>query len=442
MTTHDPPPTPATTLPRNVRVLGLASLLNDIASEMIFPLLPGFLLTLTAGNKFALGMIEGLADSVASLLKLWSGGWSDRAGRRKGFVVFGYSLAALVRPWIGTVGSMWQLAAIRVGDRIGKGIRSSPRDAMIADSCAPSLRGRAFGFNRAMDHLGAAIGPLLATAFLWFWPEQIRTLFLLSLIPGLMVVGLVLFGLKESKPVRSVEGEEPDKAGDSSPSTGSLHEGESASTGGGVKDGSNGVSATVGGHVTSRVHLTLAPFDANFRLFLLALVIFSLGNSSDAFLLLRAEELGVPRYLLPVLWCLFHILKSYGNLWCGAGVDRYGPKPFILLGWFVYAVIYLCFALAVNAWQVWAIFLSYSLFYGLTEPAEKTLVAALAGTERKGLAFGWFNFAIGISTLPASLLFGALYQVFGPLAAFGTGAALALVASVLVGLVRTPPIPR
>jgi MFS family permease len=435
MTTDVPPPTTAPSLPRNVRVLGFSSLLNDIASEMIFPLLPGFLLVLTAGNKFALGMIEGLADSVASLLKLWSGGWSDRAGRRKGFVVFGYSLAALVRPWIGVVGNMWQLAAIRVGDRIGKGIRTSPRDAMIADSTAQSQRGRAFGFHRAMDHLGAAIGPLLATAFLWFWPEQIRTLFMLTLIPGLLVVGLVVFGLKETPPTRSGTG------GDHGDTGGKETESHSDSVSG-TGDGVSGNSASGGALAPSRVRLTLAPFDANFRLFLLALVIFSLGNSSDAFLLLRAEELGVPRYLLPVLWCLFHILKSYGNWWCGAGVDRYGPKPFILLGWFVYAVIYICFAFAVNAWQVWAIFLSYALFYGLTEPAEKTLVAALAGPERKGLAFGWFNFAIGISTLPASLLFGALYQVFGPLTAFGTGAALALVASVLVGLVQVPPNPR
>lgn len=393
------------TLPGNVRVLGVASLLNDVASEMIFPLLPGFLLTLSGGNKFYLGIIEGLADSVASLLKLWSGGWSDRAGRRKGFVVFGYSLAALVRPWIGTIGATWQLAMIRVGDRIGKGIRTSPRDALIADSCSPDLRGRAFGFHRAMDHLGAAIGPLLATTFLWFWPGEIRTLFLLTLIPGLIVVGLVVFGLKESKPSKAYPA-------------------------GGASDPTSPPK--------QRVVLTLAPFDGNFRLFLIALLIFSLGNSSDAFLLLRAEELGVPKILLPVLWCLFHILKSSGNLWCGAGVDKFGPKPFILIGWFVYAVIYLLFAVATNAWQVWAIFLGYALFYGLTEPAEKTLVAALASPERKGLAFGWFNFAIGVSTLPASLLFGFLYQSYGPLVAFGTGAALALVASLLVSLVRLP----
>lgn len=407
VTPEQSPPSSPETLPHNVRVLGLASLMNDVASEMVFPLLPGFLLTLAGGNKFFLGIIEGLADSVASLLKLWSGGWSDRAGSRKGFVVFGYSLAALIRPWIGSISAVWQLAIIRVGDRIGKGIRTSPRDAMIADSCSPTLRGRAFGFHRAMDHLGAAIGPLLATTFLWFWPDSIRLLFLLTLIPGLMVVALVIFGLKESKPTVNPTGGQSDANDFPAPAK-------------------------------PPVVLTLAPFDGNFRLFLLALLIFSLGNSSDAFLLLRVEELGVPKVLLPVLWCLFHILKSTGNFWCGAGVDKFGPKPFILIGWFVYGVIYLLFAVATNAWQAWAIFLGYALFYGLTEPAEKTLVAALA-PERKGLAFGWFNFAIGVSTLPASLLFGGLYQTFGPIVAFGTGATLALVASLLVSLIRLPP---
>lgn len=394
---------PKPSLPRNVRVLGLSSLLNDIASEMIFPLLPGFLLTLASGNKFYLGMIEGLADSVASLLKLWSGSWSDRAGRRKGFVVFGYSLAALIRPWIGLVTATWQLAAIRVGDRIGKGIRTAPRDALIAESCDASLRGRAFGFHRAMDHLGAAIGPLLATAFLWIWPDQIRTLFLLSLIPGLLVVALVIFGLRErtAEPTGDVNAN-PDQRGLAKPG----------------------------------LRLSLAPFDNNFRLFLVALLVFSLGNSSDAFLLIRARELGVPEVLLPTLWCLFHILKSASNVWCGRAVDRFGPRPMIIGGWFVYAGIYLLFALATNAWQMWAIFLSYALFYGLTEPAEKTLVASLAAPDQKGLAFGWFNFAIGVTTLPASLLFGALYQAYGPLAAFGTGAGLALVASILICLVR------
>ena len=172
-------------LHRNVKLLGFASCLNDIASEMIFPLLPNFLMTMLGGNRFYLGVIEGVADSAASLLKLWSGAWSDRVGHRRGFVIFGYGIAAFARPLIALVQFPWQLFGARIGDRIGKGIRTSPRDAMIADSTSPESRGRAFGFHRGMDHLGAAIGPVLASAFLWFWPNQIRLMFLLTLIPTL-----------------------------------------------------------------------------------------------------------------------------------------------------------------------------------------------------------------------------------------------------------------
>ncbi len=193
---------PDTRLPRNVVLLGLASLCNDIASEMIYPLLPRFLLTVLGGNLRQLGLIEGMAETVASLLKLGSGGWSDRAGGRKPFVVFGYALAALSRPLMGLARVPWHMFAIRVGDRTGKGIRTAPRDALIADSTAPGVRGRAFGFHRAMDHLGAAVGPLLAAAFLLAWPGRLRALFLLTLIPGLIVVALLVLGLRETPGAR------------------------------------------------------------------------------------------------------------------------------------------------------------------------------------------------------------------------------------------------
>jgi MFS family permease len=371
-------------LPRNVKVLGAISLLNDIASEMIFPLLPAFLLTVLHGSPLSLGAIEGLADSTAGFLKLFAGGWLDRAGRRRGFVLFGYTLTVFVRPLIGLIVAPWQLAALRTTDRIGKGVRTSPRDALIADSTDPSLRGRAFGFHQAMDHLGAAIGPLLAAAFLWFWPGHMRTLFLLTILPGLLVLGLLLFGLRET------------------PATAPP---------------------------ARRASLPLAPFDRRFRLYLLALVVFTLGNSSDAFLLMRAGDLGVPTVLLPILWCVFHIAKSAGNLLIGRAVDRFGPRPFLFMGWMAYAVVYLAFALASTAWQVCIFFLCYALFHALTEPAEKTFVVQLAGSERKGLAYGWYHFAIGIATLPASLLFGFLYQRWGALTAFGFGASLAFVAA-------------
>lgn len=383
------------TLPRNVKLLGAASLLNDVASEMIFPLMPQFLVTVLGGTRFHLGIIEGVADSVASLLKLWSGGRSDRAGRRKGFVIFGYTLAAVARPLIGIAAAPWHLFAARTADRIGKGIRTSPRDALIADSTDPSIRGRAFGFHRAMDHLGAATGPLLAAAFLLAWPGQLRLLFLLALLPGLAVVALLVFGLREEPAVTPPQ---------------------------------------------ERLRLTLRPFDRNFRVYLAALVVFALGNASDAFLLVRAGELGVATALLPLLWCAFHVVKSAGNLLLGPVVDRVGPRPLILAGWGVYAVIYLAFALAGAAWQIWVLFLAYGLFYALTEPAQKTMVTVLVGAERKGLAFGWFNFATGIAALPSSVIFGWLYDRFGALVAFGWGAGLAGAAAVLLLGVRPPKV--
>ena len=380
-------------LPRNVKILSLASLLNDIASEMVFPLLPTFLLTVLGGNRFYLGVIEGAADSIASLLKLWSGGRSDQAGRRTGFVLWGYTLAALARPLIGIVTAPWQLLLVRFGDRIGKGIRAAPRDALIADSTEASMRGRAFGFHRSMDHLGAAIGPLLASAFLWLYPDGLRTLFVLTIIPGVSVVAMLLWLLREPPAVKPAQ---------------------------------------------ERLQLTLQPFDGNFRRYLLALLIFTLGNASDAFLLVRAGELGVPTLYLPLLWCVFHIVKSSSNYWLGQAVDRISPRAFIWCGWLVYGVVYLAFGFATTAWHAWALFLSYALLYGLTEPAEKALVVNLVAPDRKGLAFGWFNFAIGVATLPSSLIFGSLYQFYGAPIAFGSGALLALLAAGVLLSVREP----
>jgi len=373
-------------LPRNVKLLGYASLINDVASEMIYPLMPQFLIGVLGGNRFHLGIIEGVADSASSLLKLWSGAWSDRAGRRKGFVVFGYLLAAAARPLIGVATAPWHLFAARAADRIGKGVRAAPRDALIADSTPRQIRGRAYGFNRAMDHLGAAIGPLLASAFLFVWPNELRTLFLLTIVPGLAVAALVVWGLKE-QPIATTK--EPPR-------------------------------------------LALAPLGRNFRWYLAALAVFTLGNASDAFLLVRASELGVPTAMLPILWCAFHVVKSSGSLVAGRAVDRMGPRPLILVGWFVYAAVYLAFAMATEAWHVWALFLTYAVFFALTEPAERTLAAMLAGDEKKGLAFGWFNFAIGVAALPSSLIFGWIYEEFGAVAAFGWGASLALAAAALL----------
>jgi MFS family permease len=380
-------------LPHNVRLLGLASLVNDVAGEMIVPLIPTFLMAVLGAGAGALGAIEGVAESTASLVKLWSGGLSDRAGKRKVFVVAGYALAAVSRPLIGLASAPWQVLLVRGTDRFGKGIRSAPRDALVADSTRPAVRGRAFGFTRAMDHLGAAIGPLLAFGFLSIWPEGLRTLFLLTAIPGALVVVVVWLGLRE-RPVET--------------------------------------------RAASKFQLTLAPFDRDFRIYLLAMVVFTLGNSSDQFLLLRVGELGVSTKLVPLLWCAFHVVKSAGSVWVGRAVDRFGPRPMIFAGWIVYAAIYLAFAQAANAVQAWAFFLIYGVFFALTEPAERTLVANLVAPEHKGLAFGWFSFAIGIAAFPSNVVFGAIYEAAGPQAAFAWGAAMALAAVALLATMGRP----
>jgi predicted MFS family arabinose efflux permease len=245
-----------------------------------------------------------------------------------------------------------------------------------------------------MDHLGAAIGPLLALAFLWFFPGQLRWLFLLTLVPAIPLVILVACGLHEVPHA-------PQKV------------------------------------TKEKLGWSLRPFPARFRWYLLSLVVFTLGNSSDSFLLVRAGELGVPTLWLTVLWFVFHVAKSAGNLVCGGLVDRVGPRPLILVGWLLYAVVYLAFGLATAAWQIWVLFLVYAQFYALTEPAEKALVVALVGHERKGLAYGWFNLTIGVAALPASVVFGRVYDLYGGLAAFGMGAGLALVAAAMLALLRS-----
>jgi MFS family permease len=377
----------------NVRLLGLASLVNDIAGEMIFPLVPTFLLTQVGGSTASLGAVEGVADTVASIVKLWSGGLSDRVGKRKIFVVAGYAMAAVARPLVALAGAPWHVLAVRSADRFGKGIRSAPRDAMIADSSEPALRGRAFGFTRAMDHLGAAIGPFLAFSFLWMWPNSLRALFALTAIPGLAVVLAVWFGLRE-KPLLT--------------------------------------------HAAKELPSTLAPFDRNFRVYLLALVLFTLGNSSDSFLLVRVRELGIATELLPLVWCAFHIVKSAGSIAAGRAVDRFGARPLIVAGWVIYALIYLAFAQASAAWEGWVFFMVYALFHALTEPAERTFVLNLVGEDRKGLAYGWFNLAIGIAALPANLAFGLIYEWYGGPIAFRWSAALAAVAVGALWFVRAP----
>lgn len=382
-------------LPRTVIALAAVSLLTDASSEMIYPLLPLFMSSVLGASATALGAIEGAAESVAAFLKLASGAWSDRLTRRKPLVVAGYTLASMARPLIGLAQGVWQVGALRVTDRVGKGIRTSPRDALIADAVHASQRGAAFGLHRAGDHLGAVLGPLLAFVLLQFLGVSLRTVFLLAAIPAALSIAVLVIAVREQAVDRSGRG--------------------TIALTGGARDG------------------LLAPFWK----YLVVLLVFSLGNASDVFLLLRASALGVAAAHIPLLWAAHHVVKALANLRGGALSDRIGRRPLIIAGWAVYAVVYLAFAQASTAWHAWALFLAYGLYFGLTEGVEKAFVADLVPDRLRGTAFGWFNFTLGLAALPASLIFGALWDAHGAATAFGVAAALAAAASLML-LVLVP----
>jgi MFS family permease len=384
-----------------VRVLATVSFLTDVASEMIYPLLPLFLSSVLGTTAAGLGVIEGVAESVSALLRLPSGWWSDRIGRRKPLVVIGYGLAAVARPLIGLAQTTGQVLAIRVTDRFGKGVRSAPRDALIADAVAPEHRGLAYGLHRAADSAGAVVGPLLAWALLHSGWVELRTLFLWAAVPGLLALAMVVWWVREIPVPARVNG----------------------------AFGAEAVGADRA--LLDRVDGTLGPV---FWRFLGVLFLFTLAASSDAFLLLRASSLGVRVSQIPILWALLHVVKSGTNIVGGRLSDRIGRRPLILGGWAVYALTYLGFGLATTTWQIWALFLVYGFYFGATEGVEKALVADLVPEDRRGVAFGWFNAALGVGALPASIGFGIAWERFGPATAFCAAAAVAGAATLLLAV--------
>jgi MFS family permease len=401
-------------IPRPVRLLGWASLFTDAATEMIYPLLPVYLSRVLGASAVSLGIIEGVAEAINSLLKVVAGYWSDRVPRRKPIVIAGYGLSSLARPFIAVTSTWPQVLAIRALDRTGKGIRGAPRDAMLATFAARESRGRIFGFHRAMDHAGAIVGPLVATAILFVAPEQYRLVFALTVIPGAIAVALLFRVPEERQESRGAN----------------LSESRGANPSG--LPGKRGA---------------LALHDSTpFWSFLAVLLIFSLGNSADAFLLLRLSDALGSATFVPLIWSALHVVKSSLSTWGGGLSDRVGRKRVIVIGWTIYAVVYVGFAASTTATTLIAWFLAYGVFFALTEGAEKALVADLTPAHRQGTAFGFYNAALGVGALGASVMFGFLYDRFGAPAAFGTGAALAGVAALLLALVPTrtpaPPHPR
>ncbi len=381
-------------LPSTIYVLGAASLLTDLSSEMIYPLLPVFLSTVLGAGALQIGVIEGVAEATASLLKMFSGFWTDRLGRRRPFILAGYGVSGLFRPLIGVASSLPMVFALRFLDRVGKGIRSSPRDAMIADLTRPEERGRAYGVRQAMDHAGAVIGPLVASALLLLPGATLRGVFLLAAIPAVLTLGVLYFGAPEPKVHRAETVPVPHPASD------------------------------------------WAGLGRDFKLLLVALLVFTLGNSTDAFLLVRLSEAGVPVASLALLWSLHHVVKLGATYLGGILSDRVGRRPLIVAGWLYYGAIYLAFAWIDSRAGLVAVFLLYGVYHGLVEPSEKALVTDLVPARLRGTAFGYYHFTAGVALLPASLLFGFLWKTWGAPSAFLSGAGLAIVASGLLLMTR------
>jgi MFS family permease len=388
---------PPSSLPRPVWLLGWVSLATDAATELVYPLLPFFLTRVLHAGAVSLGVIEGAAEATNSLLKIWAGRVADRSPRKRPLVLLGYSVSSIARPFIALATSWMQVFTVRVLDRVGKGVRSAPRDAMLASWATPTTRGRVYGFHRAMDHTGAIIGPTLASVFLYFYPEQYRLLFALTVIPGAIAVALIFLVPEPVSKERSVFNRGSDSSRIAAPD--------------------------------------FRPLPRSFTRFILVLALFTLGNSTDAFLLLRLTDAAGTVRFVPLMWAALHVVKASVSMAAGSWSDRIGRRTVITIGWVIYAVVYAGFAASTGIVALFGWFLLYGFYFGFAEGTEKALVADLAPAERRGFAFGIYNAVTGVGALAASLLFGIVWNTFGTPAAFGLGAALALAATILLFVV-------
>ena len=416
-------------LPRPVWLLGWVSFFPDTASEMIYPLMPLFLTRVLGAGPMSLGVIEGVAEAANSILKIVSGRMADRTGAPKPLVLAGYGLSSIVRPFVAMAGGWLQVLALRFADRLGKGIRSSPRDAMLATFATESNRGQIFGFHRGMDHAGAVMGPLIAAAFLYFRPDDYRTLFALTIVPGIIVI-LILLRIPDARRDTSSTSNAPAHARQNG-SRAPARPRSSAPLRGGAREG--GQLPTPNEHAVptsgDERGLPRAFWHAMALIFL-----FSLGNASDAFLLLRFADVGIAPFWIPLLWSAIHVVKTASSVIGGRMSDRMGRRQVIGMGWLLYATVYAAFAITDSARALVVVFLVYGLYFGLTEGVEKAWVADLAPAAGRGNAFGVYNALIGFGALGASLLFGYLWTHASPSAAFYTGAGFALAATALLYL--------
>jgi MFS family permease len=384
----------------NVFFLGVVSLLTDVSTEMIFTLVPLFLRNVLMAPFTIVGLVGGVSESTDAIFRILSGWFSDRVRKRKLLAVLGYSISTLAKPFMYLATSWGSVLAIKLGDRLGKGIRTSPRDALVADSVAAEERGRGFGLHRAMDTTGAVLGLAIAAVIIYLVqggglklsPETYKWLVVVGVVPAVLAILVLLFFVHERKP---------------SPGARQLP------------------------------RIRLASFAPRFKLFLFIMAVFTLGNSSDFFVILRAQNLGSSVIYVVLMLVLFNITYAVTSLPAGVLSDRLGRRRIIAVGWLIYGLVYLGFALASELWQVWLLFACYGVYYGMVEGVARAFVADLVPEEKRGTAYGLYHGVVGITLLPASLIAGWLWQAYSPAAPFFLGAALAFVAMVgIMGVAR------
>jgi MFS family permease len=360
---------------KNVLYLGLVSLFTDLSSQMVYPLIPEFLVTIGA-NKSIIGIIEGIAECTASLFRTVFGKWSDSVKRRKIFIFCGYSLSALSRPFLYLAQQWTVVLGVKFSDRLGKAIRTPARDALISSSITSSKRGKAFGFHRAMDKIGAVGGPLLALLILQQCDNNVRLVFLLSVIPAILALLFIFFAKEASSVLLPENGQQK--------------------------------------QIKNRYFIH----------FLIAITIFTFGNSSNAFLILKARDVGLEIYLIPLIWMVYNIFGSFSSPIFGSLSDRVGRKAIILISFLYYSLIYLLFGLTENLLVVWLLFAAYGIYYGLSDGVFRAYIADIVTENHRATAYGIFNTTIGLALLPASLITGAIWDLYGSKWAFLTSAFL------------------
>lgn len=383
-------------VPRNVRMMGLVSLLTDASSEMVYPILPLFLANVLGAPVAAIGLIESLAEATASFMKVFSGWLSDRTDRRKPLIAFGYTLSNIAKPVLALTQTWPAVLVLRLTDRLGKGIRTAPRDALIADSSTEEQRGHSFGVHRALDTLGAAIGPFVAFVVLTLSPGAFRTVFLISAIPGTLAIALVLLAVRDPKRHRAKP---------------------------------------------RAVPLSFRGFGKPLAVFTAISFVFGIANSSDAMLILRAQDLGAKAAVIPLMYVVFNLVGAALAAPLGRRSDRTGRRWILVFGFAGYALVYLGFAVAGSALAPWLLFALYGIPYAATEGMARAYVVDLSGSDRRATALGGYTFVLGIAALPSSLLAGVLWDRVGHAAPFYFSAVLmaaSALALVLAGRALVP----